>query len=207
MFRKVMEREKITVPKYLVFRKNDSPTLVWKFFGKPPVFVKPYNQGSSVGASLVLKRSQLKKVLDLAFSYSNPILVEEYLVGIEIACGVLGNEIPQALPVAEIVPKNEFFDYEAKYTPGKSEEIVPARISKALTRKVQKTAVQVFQTIGARGFARVDMILQRRTPVVLEINTIPGLTSVSILPKEATAAGISYPELLDRIINLTLENQ
>lgn len=206
MFRKIMEREKITVPKYLVFRKNDSPARVWKFFNKPSVFVKPYNQGSSVGASLVLKRPQLKKALRLAFSYSDPILVEEYLDGLEVSCGVLGNENPQALPVAEIVPKNEFFDWEAKYTPGKSDEIVPARISKALTRKVQEIAIRVFRAIGARGFARVDMIIKDSKPVVLEINTIPGLTSVSILPKEAAAAGISYPALLNKIISLALEN-
>lgn len=207
MFRKVMEREKVSVPKYLVFWENDSPTWVWKFFNKPSVFVKPYNQSSSVGASLVHKKSESLAALKLAFSYSNPVLVEEYLAGIEVSCGVLGNENPQALPVAEIIPKNDFFDYEAKYTPGKSKEIVPARLSKFLTKKVQETAVRVFQAIGARGFARVDMIIKNGRPIVLEINTIPGLTFVSVLPKEAAATGISYPELLNKIINLALEDQ
>lgn len=206
MFRKIMEREKIPVPKYLVFEKRESLKNIWRFFKNPPIFVKPHNQGSSVGASIVKKKSQVEKALRRAFSYSDPVLVEEYLDGVEVSCGVLGNDKPFALPIAEIVPKNEFFDYEAKYTPGKADEIVPARISKNLTSKVQKTAVSVFKAIGARGFARVDMIIVGRTPVVLEINTIPGLTSVSILPKEAAAAGISYPKLLDRIIELALES-
>lgn len=206
MFHKIMEREKIAVPKSLVFQRNNPPTLVWKFFGKPPVFVKPYNQGSSAGASSVHKKSELFAAIKLAFSYSSPVLVEEYLDGLEVSCGILGNDNPQALPVAEIVSKNEFFDWEAKYTPGKSEEIVPARISKSVEKKVQETAIRVFQAIGARGFARVDMIVKSGKPIVLEINTIPGLTPVSILPKEAAAAGIYYPELLDKIINLALEN-
>lgn len=205
MSRKIFEKEKIPVPKYLVFRKGEKIKKIWDFFVKPPIFVKPYNQGSSVGGSVVRQKDKLTKALKLAFSFSDPILIEEYLEGIEVSCGLLGNENPQALPVAEIVPKNEFFDYEAKYTPGKAEEIVPARIPKNLTQKVKKTAIRVFKAIGACGFARVDMIIKKRTPVVLEINTIPGLTSVSILPKEAASAGISYSALLDRIIKLALE--
>lgn len=205
MFRKIMEQEKIPVPRYLILQKSGRSAKVLQYFPKQPIFVKPYNQGSSVGASIVRKRSHLGKALKLAFSYSNPVLVEEYLNGLEVSVGILGNENPQALPVAGIVPKNEFFDYEAKYTPGKSEEIVPARIPKSVARKVQETAVRVFKAVGARGFARVDMILQGRTPVVLEINTIPGLTPVSILPKEAAVARISYSRLLDRIINLALK--
>jgi len=204
-FRKIMEAEKISIPRYMVFEKNENKEKVWENFGKVPVFVKPYNQGSSVGACFVKKKEYLKKALRTAFSYSDKVLVDEYLEGIEISCGVLGNKNPQALPVAEIIPQNEFFDYEAKYTPGKCEEIVPAKISERLAQKVQNLAIQVFQAIGARGFARIDMILQKETPIVLEINTIPGLTPVSIFPKEAAAAGISYPELLDKIIELALE--
>lgn len=205
MSRKILEKEKIMVPKYLVFRKGEPEGRIWRFFGKPPVFIKPYNQGSSVGSLVVRQKGKLVKALRLAFFFSDPILVEEYLEGIEVSCGLLGNKNPQALPVAEIISKNEFFDYEAKYTPGRSEEIVPARIPKSLTKKVQQTAAKVFQTIGARGFARVDMIIKGKTPVVLEINTIPGLTPVSILPKEAAAAGISYSMLLERIIELAWE--
>ncbi len=204
MFRKVLAAEKIPFPQYLALNKSDSPESVWRLFKKPPVFVKPYNQGSSVGASVVHNKEELKKALDSAFTYSDPVLVEEYLKGTEISCAVLGNENPQALPLAEILPKNEFFDYEAKYTDGKSEEIVPARISPKLTKTLQDLSVRIFKAIGARGVARVEFIVVGQKPYALEINTIPGLTSASIVPKEAKGAGLSYPQLLSKLIELAL---
>lgn len=206
MFRKIMAQEKIPMSKCLIFNEGNSEEKIWQFFTQPPLFVKPYNQGSSVGVSLIHDKSEMKKALELAFKYSRPVLVEEYLEGLEVQCGVLGNEKPYALPVIEIVPKNEFFDYEAKYQQGKSEEIVPARISVEATKQVQELALKVFQAVGARGFSRIDMILTKAGPKVLEINTIPGLTSASLLPKEAAAAGIAYPQLLEKIINYALEN-
>lgn len=205
MFRKVLASEKIPFPQYLAFRKNDPPELVWRFFKKPPVFVKPYNQGSSVGVSLVHGKEELKKALDVAFTYSEPVLIEEYLEGMEISCAVLGNTNPQALPLAEILPKNEFFDYEAKYTQGKAEEIVPARVSAKMTKKIQDLSVRIFKVIGARGVARVEFILVGQKPYALEINTIPGLTSASIVPKEAKGARMSYPKLLEKLIDLALQ--
>jgi len=187
MFGKVMRAEGIPVPK--------STT-------KFPCFVKPHNQGSSVGASIVRNKKELAKAMKLARKYSDKVLVEEYLVGKEVTCAVLGNEDPKALPVIEIVPlKGEFFDYQSKYTESGAREIVPARISKALTKKVQEMAVKVYKAIGCRGFGRVDFILKdNRSPVVLEINTIPGLTPMSLLPKAAKEAGYSYPALLEAII-------
>jgi len=204
MFRKIMEREKILVPKYLVLEKKDDPTIIWKKF-RLPVVVKPSAQGSSVGVSIVHRKNQFKKAINLAFNYGPKIIVEEYLKGIEMTCGVVGNDNPQALPLVEIVPKKEFFDYEAKYINGKCDEIVPARIFKKLTEKVQAIAVKVYQAIGCRGFGRVDIIVCCGKPYVLEINTIPGLTPNSLLPKEAAAAGISYAKLIERIIELALE--
>lgn len=204
MFRKIMEREKILIPKYLILEKKDNFSLIWKKF-KLPVVVKPSAQGSSVGISIVHKKEQLKKALELAFSFDSKVIIEEYLKGTEVTCGILGNDNPVALPLAEIVPKNEFFDYEAKYVSGKCDEIVPARISKKLTKNVQKTAVKVYKAIDCRGFGRVDMIICHGKPYVLEINTIPGLTPNSLLPKEAAAAGISYPHLIGRIIELAGE--
>ena len=191
MFRKVMRAEGIPVPK--------STT-------KFPCFVKPYNQGSSVGASIVRNERELAKAIKLARKYSDKVLVEEYLVGKEVTCAVLGNEDPRVLPVIEIVPlKGEFFDYESKYTESGAEEIVPARISKTLTKKVQDMAAKVYQAIGCRGFGRVDFILKdNKHPVVLEINTIPGLTPMSLLPKAAKEAGYSYPALLEAIIKYAL---
>lgn len=204
LFRKVVCQKGIPTPKYLVFKKGQDQKIIWKRF-KLPMVIKPSSQGSSVGVSIVHKKKELDNALKKAFSFGPRIIVEEYLRGTEVTCGVLGNENLVALPVVEIVPKTEFFSYEAKYDEGKCEEIVPARISKKLTKKVQNLAIRVYKSINCRGFGRVDMIIRKDIPYVLEINTIPGLTPVSLFPKEAVAAGISYPQLLDRLIELALE--
>lgn len=204
LFRKVVCQKGIPTPKYLVFKKGQDQKTIWKRF-KLPMVVKPSSQGSSVGVSIVHKKKELDNALRKAFSFGPRIIIEEYLRGTEVTCGVLGNENLVALPVVEIIPKTEFFSYEAKYNEGKCEEIVPARISKKLTKKVQNLAIRVYKTINCRGFGRVDMIIRKDKPYVLEINTIPGLTPVSLFPKEAAAAGISYPQLLDRLIELALE--
>lgn len=204
MFKKILQAAKIATPRGIVLAPKDDPEIIWKNFNLP-IIIKPFNQGSSVGVSLVKTKKDLTKALNLVFKYGSYALVEEFLFGTEISCGVLGNEDLFALPVAEIIPKNDFFDYEAKYLEGKSQEIIPARISKQLTQKVQEIAKKVYQAIGCCGFARIDMIIVKNQPFVLEINTIPGLTPVSILPKEAAAAGISYSDLIEKIINLALE--
>lgn len=206
MFKKIMEREKIGIGKYLILSKKDKESKIFRNF-KLPIVIKPADQGSSVGVSLVKKKRNLKMALKKAFRYSPKIIIEKYLPGTEVSCGVLGNEKPVALPVIEIIPQKDFFDYEAKYDETKCEEIVPARISKKLTKQVQDLAVRVFQAIDCRGFGRVDMIISGNKPYVLEINTIPGLTPVSLFPKEAVAAGISYRGLLDKIIELALEGR
>ncbi|KKU09672.1 MAG: D-alanine-D-alanine ligase [Candidatus Woesebacteria bacterium GW2011_GWB1_45_5] len=206
MFRKVMVSENISVPKFVTVKHGENFKHVHKVLKHPPYFVKPSDQGSSVGASIVKKEKDLGRALKLAHKYSGTALVDEYVKGIEVTCAVIGNERPIALPVIEIKPlKGEFFDYESKYTESGAEEIIPARIAKSLTKKIQDMAVKVYKAIGCRGFARIDFILKnKKDPVVLEINTIPGLTPMSLLPKAAKAAGISYPKLLDRIINHAL---
>ncbi|OGM81037.1 hypothetical protein A2393_02090 [Candidatus Woesebacteria bacterium RIFOXYB1_FULL_41_13] len=198
MFRKLMHAEGITSPDYFVVNKNEK---VRKFF-KPPYFVKPFDGGSSVGVSIVKKGKELENALKLVFRYSETAIVEEFVEGLEVTCGVLGNDNPVALPVTEIHPiKGDFFDYKSKYKENGSEEITPARISKKMTEEVRGLAVKIHKIVGARGFSRVDFILQKgKTPIVLEINTIPGMTPMSLLPKAAAAAGITYPQLLDRII-------
>lgn len=207
MFRKLMASEEISIPRYIVVNNGDSLSNISKVLGSPPYFVKPHNQGSSVGASIVKEKKDLGKALKTAFHYSDTALVDEYIKGKEITCGIIGNEKPIPLPVIEIIPKKgEFFDYESKYSESGAEEIVPARISKSLTKKVQELAIKVYKLVGARGFARIDFILRdNRYPYVLEINTIPGLTPMSLLPKAAKVATISYPELLDKIIKYALE--
>lgn len=203
--RKLFTQAGLTVPQWMIISRNASPQSVWSNF-TPPIFVKPSNQGSSIGASLVKRKQDLKKALKLAFGFSRYTLVEEYLDGIEVTGSILGNDRPTALPLVEIVPKKDFFSYEAKYDQRLCDEIVPARINKILTKKAQNAALTAYQTLGCRGFGRTDMIIKGNDVYVLEVNTIPGLTPVSLFPKAAQAAGISYPQLLDKIINYALEN-
>jgi D-alanine-D-alanine ligase len=206
MFRKIMVAENIPVPKFVSFKKGEDINKIFADLGRPSYFVKPYNQGSSVGASIVKKEKDLKPALELALQYSEIALIDEYIKGLELTCAVIGNDVPISLPVIEIRPlKGDFFDYESKYTESGAEEIVPARISPKLTKEVQELAIKVYKILRCRGFSRIDFILKdNKYPIVLEINTIPGLTPASLLPKAAKSAGISYSELLDTIINLAV---
>ena len=189
----------LAVPETVILTGSDPVNNVWKTL-RPPIFVKPSNQGSSVGTSKVNSKKGLPKALKLAFSYNDRVLVEEFIDGTEITCGILGNEKPIVLPIVEIVTKNEFFDYEAKYSETLTEEIVPARINKKLTRKAQDSALIAYESLNCRGFGRVDMITKDNNIYTLEVNTIPGLTPMSLFPKAAKAAGITYSNLLDRVI-------
>ncbi len=191
LFKKIMRTEKIPVPKDISYI---------------PCFVKPNGEGSSVGASPVFKQNMLKPAIKLAKKFSDDVLVEEYIKGIELTCAVIGNEDPVALPVIEIHPlKAKFFDYKSKYKINASEEIVPAGISKNMAKKVQELSIKVYKIIGCSGFARVDFILKdNKYPIVLEINTIPGLTKMSLVPKAAKSAGISFSKLIDKIIHYAI---
>ena len=172
-----------------------------------PVVVKPEHEGSSIGLSIVVEASRLKAALELAAEYDRFVLVEKYLEGTEITAAVLGNLDPQPLPLVEIVPGDqyEFFDYEAKYKPGATEEICPARLSEELTKKAQDYAVRAHQALRCRGYSRTDMIVSNDEVYILETNTIPGMTATSLYPQAAAAAGIGFSELLDRLIELALE--
>ncbi|HAP37846.1 hypothetical protein A2574_03940 [Candidatus Shapirobacteria bacterium RIFOXYD1_FULL_38_32] len=185
-------------------------TADWKVWGEEVNFegkcvVKPVNCGSSVGVSIVKDEANFEKAIKEAKKFDKEIIIEEFLEGVEVSCGVLGNEAPVALPVIEIIPKNDFFDYDAKYSEGMSKEICPARLDQKITDEVMKISVEIFKVLGFRGYARIDFIISKNKPYVLEINTLPGLTPNSLLPKEAMADGISYTELLDKIISLALE--
>src|SRR3989304_306815 len=197
--RKLFTHVGLKVPNHLVLTKSDHHRVVWQKF-RPPVFVKPHNQGSSVGTTKVKKKKDLKKALDLAFDFSHLALLEEFINGIEITCPILGNDHPKALPLVEIVPKKSYFDYEAKYDEKLCDEIVPARIGKSLTKKAQEAALNAYQVLGCRGFGRVDMIAKGNDVYVLEVNTIPGLTPVSLFPKSAASIGISSHKLLHKIL-------
>lgn len=207
LFRKVLESAGIKQPKYVVFEKKDKIKGIYHKLGKFPFFVKPHNQGSSVGISKAVNEKQLKRAINLAFKYSETLLIDECVEGMEVTCGILGNKNPKVLPLTEIIPiKGIFFDYQSKYSQGGAEEITPARISLSLTKKVQAISLRVYQILGCKGFSRIDFILRNnRTPVVLEINTIPGLTPTSLLPQQAKAAGLTYSQMLEEVINYALE--
>lgn len=172
-----------------------------------PVFVKPANLGSSVGITKVSKGGELPAALQLAGQYDRKILVEKAVSAREIECSVLGNDCPQASIPGEIVPVNEFYDYEAKYVKPGSELIIPAKLTPAETRRVQELALGAFTAIEGAGMARVDFLLDRRSRQIFvnEINTIPGFTPISMYPKLWEASGVPYAELLDRLIQLALE--
>jgi D-alanine-D-alanine ligase len=171
--------------------------------------VKPASEGSSIGVTICHSKEELLKGVDTAFHHDREILVERFLNGKEITCCVLGNKSLEALPVIEIVPNPQytFFDYQAKYTPGATSEICPARISRAQTEEVQSCAMRAHRALQCRDWSRTDMILHEGRVYVLETNTIPGMTETSLVPLAARTAGMSFFQLVDRLIGLCLERE
>lgn len=223
----LLEKGGLLVPPYIHFwksewqkRKDSLIKLIVKKIGKKLV-IKPANHGSSIGITLLPKIKELKKVITKAFLYSSGVIIQKYIPGREISCGVLDKGTPgtaYALPPIEIIPlKRKFFDYYSKYTPGASQEITPPDLPINIIKQIQNTALKTHQIIGASGFSRTDMIIQiqnlnfknqkKAKIYLLEINTIPGLTPTSLLPQEAKAAGISFPKLLELIIKAGLKRQ
>ena len=172
----------------------------------PPFVVKPSTQGSTIGLTIVQDEAELSVALEKAFSYDTEVLVEEFIDGSELTVGILGGKNPEALPVIEIVPYSGVYDYHAKYTKGATEYFVPARIDAETALLAKSVAINAFESLGCSGVARVDIRLDPSNhPYVLEINTIPGMTETSLVPKAAAAAGISFPDLCERILLMTLE--
>ena len=172
------------------------------------LFVKPCREGSSLGVSKVRTAEEYREALREAFAADRKVLVEEAISGREIECSVLGNDSPEAASVlGEIAPSHEFYSYEAKYVDEDGADlIVPAGIDLDVSRKIRKTAVEAFQITECRGMARIDFFLNSDNSFILnEINTLPGFTNISMYPKLWEASGLSYPELLDRLIDLALE--
>lgn len=210
----VLNSKGIHIPQNIMLHVDSLRRINWTMLAKRvsrtigfPCFVKPSGAGSSVGMNIARKEDELKKGITAACAIDTDILLEEYINGTEVSCGVLDivkrNDCCTQLPLAptEIIPlKSAFFDYNAKYTDGMSEEITPARISKSLTGKVQQCALRVHNIIGCEGMSRVDMIIRNRVLFVLEVNTIPGMTPLSLLPRGAAAVGIAFSTLLDHLI-------
>jgi len=171
--------------------------------------VKPNRIGSSLGVSIVRSKKELEKALENALAHDTEVMIEPHLKGREFTIPVLGNKKLQVLPVIEIIPKtSEFFDFESKYDPKATDEIVPAQISKSLEKNLQDIAAEVHRLLGCRGVSRSDFIVTKDGKIYfLEINTIPGMTANSLVPKSSKVAGISYSQLLDKLIKLALDKE
>ena len=209
--KKIYINSKILTPSYKVFKKSDKiPFEVIKI----PCVIKPLSQGSSVSINIVKNRRNLKKAIKEVFFVEDKIIIEDYIEGTEVTVGILGNDNPSALPIVEIIPPEGcFFDRKVKYN-GSTREIVPARLSKKLATKIQNIARCVHVSLGCRGLSRTDMIImhQKRKTLsakaeiyVLETNTLPGMTRESLFPKAARAAGIKFPDLLDKLIEFAFQ--
>lgn len=202
--KKFLLTENILMPRSVVMDKEYKKSELKKI--KLPIVVKPICQGSSFGISIVKDKKELVGAIEEAFKFDKELMAEEFISGREITAAVLGNEKPVALPLIEIKPKAaEFFDFQAKYEPGASEEICPALLDKKLTKKIQDIAVKIHQVLGCRGVTRSDFIIRNGQPYFLEINTIPGMTETSLVPQAAAKAGLSFSKLLDKLIELALE--
>lgn len=175
----------------------------------PSTVVKPVSEGSSLGVAICHGREQLERGLERAFGYDEEVLVERFLQGAEITCCVLGNEVLEALPLIEIVPnpEHDFFDYKAKYTPGATNEICPARVSAQLAAEAEGAAKKAHRVLGCRVWSRTDMVIHQEQVYLLETNTIPGMTETSLVPLAAKTAGLSFSQFVDRLIALSLEKK
>ena len=168
-----------------------------------PVIIKPNDNGSSFGIYIVNNQAEFDKYYPEAKKVSPDIIIEKYIQGREFTASILGNDQPEALPIIEIIPKNKFFDYEAKYSDGGAQEICPAEITDQLANKMKQIGLKAHLILGCRGLSRTDLILAQDDEIyTLEINTIPGQTATSLVPKAAQAAGYTYSQFLDKLIIL-----
>ena len=196
----------VKTPKWFLIKNNDSDyglmkSKISKFFGYPCV-VKPNDEGSTIGLSICKNENEIEPAVKKAFEYSKSVIIEEYIPGREMTVGVLGQQV---LPVLEIKPKHDLYDYECKYTHGMSEYEVPATISKETAKHLQSQALLAFNSLGCSSYARVDFRLaENGETFCLEVNSLPGMTSTSLVPKMAKAIGISFDELIDQIIKNAL---
>jgi D-alanine-D-alanine ligase len=189
----------VPTAKFLVVNSTKAP---WPQSWQPPLVVKPVRQGSSVGLQFVERVEDWQNALVEALKFDSEVLVEEKIAGRECTVGILADE---ALPVVEVRPKVGSYDYRNKYTAGRTEYFCPASFDAATTRRIQDAALGAFKAVGGRDYARVDVMVRGNgDPVVLEVNTLPGMTETSLLPKAAAAAGLNYAQLCQRMVDLAL---
>ncbi len=183
----------------------ESAKTPWPMGWNPPLVLKPVRQGSSVGLQFVERVEQWPVALAEALRHDTEVLLEEKIIGRECTVGILGEK---PLPIVEVRPKSGVYDYRTKYSVGATEYFCPAPFDEATTRRVQEAALGAFRAIGGRDYSRVDVMVRANgDPVVLEVNTLPGMTETSLLPKAAAAAGIGYPELCQRMVDLALKRK
>ena len=187
----------LPTPGFEVIRNRDDAERVLASGHRLPLVVKPSREGSTIGISIVRSQEALRHGIDTAATLDATVLVEEFIEGLELTVSVLNGV---ALPIIQIVPKSGFYDYQAKYTVGQTEYLVPAPLDAALTKRIQQAAVETCAVLGCRGQARVDFMLRDQEFYCLEVNTIPGMTETSLLPKAAAAAGISFEQLVEEIL-------
>ena len=201
MSKRVFEREAIPTPHWVVLEAGvPGRGIDTSLLGGYPLIVKPNSEGSTVGLTVVKHASELDAALEKASRHDTQILIEQYIAGRELTVAVVGEE---AFPIVEIEPKSGFYDYEAKYTKGKTDYTCPAVLDKELGRLVRELAVECAAVLGCRGVARVDFRLNDDDePYVLEVNTVPGLTPTSLVPMAAAAKGLSYDQLVGRIVDM-----
>jgi len=206
-FDKVLTKQRcveagVPTAKFVVVEAANTP---WPRGWTPPVVVKPVRQGSSVGLQFVDRVEDWSGALAEALRYDTQLLVEERIDGREVTVGILDGA---ALPLVEVRPKEGVLDYRNKYTPGATEYFCPAAFDRAITERIQSAALGAFQAIGGRDYARVDVMVRANgDPVVLEVNTLPGMTETSLLPKAAAAAGLNYAQLCERMVELALRRK
>lgn len=197
----------IPTPKYVVLQRGgdvDTGAIV-SALGEKTV-VKPSNEGSAIGVTIAHDPVELPGAIGTAFKYDRTVLVEQFVAGVEVTVGVVGNDHAMALPTLEIVPEHEFYDYESKYSPGMSRHIIPARVSEQARTECERLALLAHKVLGCRGMSRSDLIVTEDGEcLLLETNTIPGMTKTSLLPDAARAAGIEFPQLCLRLVELALE--
>jgi D-alanine-D-alanine ligase len=211
--KQIFENQKIPTPPFYFlntssFRELGSSKLlpfIIKRIGLPMV-VKPSAQGSALGIKIVNNKEDLTEAIIYALSYSKKVILEKFIDGIELAVSIIGKEKPRTLPVVEIVPEKKFFDFESRTNIGQTDYFVPARLSSSEEKKVKETAIAVHNALNCSKLSRVDIILDRKEkiPYVLELNTSPGMTDTSLLPMAAREAGMSFEELVDEIIKMSL---
>jgi D-alanine-D-alanine ligase len=196
------ERLNISTPNWLMYNKGENIEALKNEITRLeyPIVVKPSNEGSTVGLSIVQSENECKLAINLALKYSDEIMIEEFIPGRELTVGILGQEF---LPIVEIIPKHDLYDYDCKYKSGMSEYICPAEIDNDLAENMQKDALKLHNGLGCRHYSRVDYRLNEKgVYYMLEINTLPGMTSTSLIPKAGKANNISFEELLKKIIRL-----